>query len=65
MNLKRLKNYLVITLLALVSISASAETSASAIEAKKQILFNSAKHESTPYRIPAIATLKNGNILAI
>ena len=65
MNLKRLKNYLVITLLALVGISASAQTAASAIEGKKQTLFSSANHASTPYRIPAIATLKNGNILAI
>lgn len=65
MNLKRLKNYLVITLLALVGISASAQTSASAIEAKKQTLFSSANHSSKPYRIPAIATLINGDILAI
>ena len=65
MNLKRLKNYLVITLLALVSVSASAQTSASAIEAKKQTLFSSANHSSTPYRIPAIATLINGDILAL
>ena len=65
MNLKRLKNYLVITLLALVGISASAQTSASAIEAKKQTLFSSANHASTPYRIPAIATMSNGEIIAI
>ena len=65
MNLKRLKNYLVITLLALVSVSASAQTSASAIEAKKQTLFSSANHASTPYRIPAIATMSNGEIIAI
>jgi sialidase-1 len=65
MNLKKLKNYLVITLLALVGISASAQTAASAIEGKKQTLFSSANHASTPYRIPAIATLINGDILAI
>ncbi len=65
MNLKRLKNYLVITLLALVGISASAQTSASAIEGKKQTLFSSANHASTPYRIPAIATMSNGEIIAI
>ena len=65
MNLKRLKNYLVITLLALVGISASAQTAASAVDDKKQTLFSSANHASTPYRIPAIATMSNGEIIAI
>lgn len=42
-----------------------AQTAASAIESKKQTLFSSTKHEKYPYRIPAIATLNNGTILAI
>ena len=45
--------------------SAGAQTAASDVKEKKQTLFNSAGHSSTPYRIPAIATLKNGDILAI
>ena len=65
MNLKKLKNYLVITLLALVSISASASTSSLNVAGTKQVLFSSESHKRAPYRIPAIATLKNGNILAI
>ena len=65
MNLKRLKNYLVITLMALAPNVASAVTSASSISTKKQTLFSSASHMATPYRIPAIATLKNGTILTI
>ena len=65
MNLKKLKNYLVITLLALVGISASASTSSLNVAGTKQVLFSSESHKRAPYRIPAIATLKNGNILAI
>lgn len=42
-----------------------AQTAASAIESKKQTLFSSTEHEKYPYRIPAIATLNNGTILAI
>ena len=65
MNLKRLKNYLVLTLLAFVSISASAVTSASSISGKKQTLYSSSSHKTTPYRIPAIAVMSNNEILAI
>ena len=65
MNLKRLKNYLVITLLALVGISASASTSSLNVAGTKQVLFSTAEDGEHPYRIPAIATLLNGDILAI
>ncbi len=46
-------------------LSVSAQTAASAIESKKQTLFSSVNHASTPYRIPAVATLNNGTVLAI
>ena len=65
MNLKRLKNYLVITLLALVGISASASTSSLNVAGTKQVLFSTAEDGKHPYRIPAIATLLNSDILAI
>ena len=42
-----------------------AQTSAVAIDGKKQTLFSSVNHESKPYRIPAIATLNNGQVLVI
>ena len=45
--------------------TASAQTAASAVDSKKQTLFSSVNHESTPYRIPAVATLNNGTVLAI
>ena len=41
------------------------QTAATAIDGKKQTLFSSVNHESTPYRIPAVATLNNGTVLAI
>ena len=50
---------------ALSQVTATAQTAASAIESKKQTLFSSVNHASTPYRIPAIATLNNGTVLAI
>ena len=56
------------TLIAAMAIgiyAANAQTAASAIESKKQTLFSSVNHESTPYRIPAVATLNNGTVLAI
>ena len=46
-------------------LSVSAQTAASAIESKKQTLYSSVNHASTPYRIPAVATLNNGTVLAI
>ena len=45
--------------------STNAQTAASAVDGKKQTLFSSVNHASTPYRIPAIATLNNGTVLAI
>ncbi|MEE0985410.1 MAG: chitobiase/beta-hexosaminidase C-terminal domain-containing protein [Bacteroidaceae bacterium] len=56
------------TLIAAMAIgiyAANAQTAASAIESKKQTLFSSVNHESKPYRIPAVATLNNGTVLAI
>ena len=41
------------------------QTAASVIEGKKQTLFSSVNHASTPYRIPAVATLNNGTVLAV
>ena len=54
-----------VALVATMIFTAGAQTAASAVDAMKQTLFNSVNHKSTPYRIPAIATLKNGEILAI
>ena len=48
-----------------IILNTNAETSADAIASKKQTLFSSVNHSSTPYRIPAIATLNNGTVLAI
>ena len=45
--------------------STNAQTAASAVDGKKQTLFSSVNHASTPYRIPAVATLNNGTVLAI
>lgn len=45
--------------------TASAQTAASAVDGKKQTLFSSVNHESTPYRIPAVAKLNNGTVLAL
>lgn len=45
--------------------TASAQTAASAVDGKKQTLFSSVNHGSTPYRIPAVAKLNNGTVLAI
>lgn len=50
---------------AMSALSVSAQTAASAIESKKQTLYSSVNHASTPYRIPAVATLNNGTVLAI
>ena len=57
-----------LTLVAAMAIgiyTASAQTAASAVDGKKQTLFSSVNHESTPYRIPAVAKLNNGTVLAI
>ena len=50
---------------ALTGTTATAQTSTSAIESNKQTLYSSYNHKSTPYRIPAIATLSNGDLIAI
>ena len=47
------------------ALTASAQTAASAIDGKKQTLFSSVNHASKPYRIPAVATLNNGTVLAV
>ena len=57
-----------LTLVAAMAIgiyTASAQTAASAVDGKKQTLFSSVNHESKPYRIPAVAKLNNGTVLAI
>ena len=57
-----------LTLVAAMAIgiyTASAQTAASAVDGKKQTLFSSVNHESTPYRIPAVAKLNNGTVLAL
>ena len=48
-----------------MTITANAQTAASAVDGKKQTLFNSSTHASKPYRIPAIATMSNGEVIAI
>ncbi|MBR5149146.1 MAG: exo-alpha-sialidase [Bacteroidaceae bacterium] len=53
------------TLSAVCAMIIQAQTAATTIETKKQTLFSSVNHASTPYRIPAIATLNDGTILAI
>ena len=65
MKLKNLINYLVITLMALAPNVASASTSTLNVVGTKQVLFSTSEDGSHPYRIPAIATLINGDILAI
>ena len=52
-------------LCAMGALTASAQTDATAIEGKKQTLFSSVNHVSKPYRIPAIATMSNGEVIAI
>ena len=48
-----------------MGVQAQTQTSADAIDKKKVTLFYSAEHTPTPYRIPAIATLNNGQVLVI
>ena len=63
--MKKIFALVALALAAITTTTAVAQTAASAIESKKQTLFNSANHSSTPYRIPAIATLSNGDVIAI
>ena len=53
------------TLSAMGFSSMNAQTAASAVDGKKQTIYSSVNHASTPYRIPAVATLNNGTVLAI
>ena len=50
---------------ALTGTTATAQTSASAIESNKQTLYSSDNHKSTPYRIPAIAKTSTGRLIAV
>ena len=63
--MKKIFALVALALAAITTTTSVAQTAASAIESKKQTLFNSANHSSTPYRIPAIATLSNGDVIAI
>ncbi len=55
-----------ITLIGLMGgMGVQAQTSADDITYKKVPLFSSDAHKKTPYRIPAIATLNNGQVLVI
>lgn len=54
-----------VALCAAIVSSVNAQTAASAVDGKKQTLFNSSTHASKPYRIPAIATMSNGEVIAI
>ena len=61
-----IKKFLTFVALCMAIISnTNAQTAASDIDYKKDIIFNSKNHEQYPYRIPAIATLNNGTVLAI
>ena len=45
--------------------SASAQTAASDVESKKQLMFSFTENKKGAYRIPAIATMSNGKVIAI
>lgn len=64
MNYK-FKSLLFLITTCLTSVAAMAQTQPDGIQGKRQILFNSANIKTTPYRIPAIVTMSNGEILAI
>ena len=51
--------------MALAPMVASASTSTLNVAGTKQVLFSTSEDGSHPYRIPAIATMINGDILAI
>ena len=50
---------------ALSSMPILAQTQSSAVSHKETILYNSSNTKTAPYRIPAIVTMSNGEILAI
>lgn len=59
------KNLLVaLALVATGFFSASAQTEAPEVESKRQLMFSSTD-QSEPYRIPAIATMSNGEVIAV
>ena len=66
MNYK-FKSLLLLIITCLTSVAALAQTTTqpTAIESKKMRLFDSSATTSTPYRIPAIATMSNGEVIAI
>lgn len=56
--------FIALAFIAIGAFSASAQTAASAVEDKKQLMFSSTD-QSMPYRIPAIATMSNGKVIAV
>ena len=64
MNIRKFA-LMAMTLSAIGFSSMNAQTAASAVDGKKQTIYSSVNHASTPYRIPAVATLNNGTVLAI
>ena len=60
-----IKNLLTFVALSAATIfTANAQTEASAVEGKRQLMFSSTD-QSEPYRIPAIATMSNGEVIAV
>lgn len=56
---------LIVAFTALASMPILAQTQSSAVSHKETILYNSNDTKTAPYRIPAIVTMSNGEILAI
>ena len=56
---------LIVAFTALASMPILAQTQSSAVSHKETILYNSNDTKEAPYRIPAIVTMSNGEILAI
>lgn len=60
------KNLLIaLALVATGIFSASAQTEASDVEGKRQLMFSFTENKKGAYRIPAIATMSNGEVIAI
>lgn len=66
-NIYNMKNKftLIVAFTALASMPILAQTQSSAVSHKETILYNSNNTKGAPYRIPAIVTMSNGEILAI
>ena len=68
MNYK-FKSLLFLITTCLTSVATMAQTitatESANIQGPRDTLFSSVDHETTPYRIPAIATMSNGNVIAI